>query len=272
MLGNNLDNRFVKVKVVGVNTVGKEKLSGGLAALNCILEKNLPGVNYLAVDRNDIKNLDGCNTIHKLRLLDRADEQNLVQKLRGADMIFVVAEEVWENIKAVALAAHCAKKVGVPVIFIAGGNFEDAEDEIIFDALIKLPNKNFEFDSSKVVENFIEAVTLDGQPKIDVKIISETVAEGGAIIGYGERDGKNSVVKAAKAALEHAENSAENFKTAKKILFNVTAAKGNLSLEEAQKLSRLIKRRAPDAEISFGFSIDDWLVSKVKFLLIAASV
>ena len=272
MLGNNLDNRFVKVKVVGVNTVGKEKLSGGLAALNCILEKNLPGVNYLAVDRNDIKNLDGCNTIHKLRLLDRADEQNLVQKLRGADMIFVVAEEVWENIKAVALVAHCAKKVGVPVIFIAGGNFEDAEDEIIFDALIKLPNKNFEFDSSKVIENFIEAVTLDGQPKIDVKIISETVAEGGAIIGYGERDGKNSVVKAAKAALEHAENSAENFKTAKKILFNVTAAKGNLSLEEAQKLSRLIKRRAPDAEISFGFSIDDWLVSKVKFLLIAASV
>ena len=75
----------------------------------------------------------------------------------------------------------------------------------------------------------------------------------------------------AKAALEHAENSAADFKAANKILFNITAAKGNLSLEEAQKLSRLFKRHAPQAEISFGFSIDDWLVDKVKFLLIAAS-
>ena len=89
-------------------------------------------------------------------------------------------------------------------------------------------------------------------------------------MGYSERDGKNSVVKAAKAALEHAETTADNFKAAKKILFNVTATRGNLSLEEAQKLSRLFKRHAPQAEIYFGFSIDDWLVDKVKFLLIAA--
>ena len=263
------DNLFIKVKIVGVNTTNTEKISGGLAAVNCLLEKNLQGVNYFAVDRHDIKNLDGCNTKHKLRLLDMADERNLVRTLRGADMIFVVADEVWENIKAVALAAHCAKKVGVPVIFIAGGNFQDAEDEIIFDAVIKLPSENFERESAKVIENFIEAVTLDGQPKIDVKAISEIVKEGAAIVGYGERKGRNAVVKAAKSALEHAQNSGEKFSAAKKILFNVTATKGNFSLEEAQKLSKLINRRAPHAEISFGFSIDDWLVDKVKFLLIA---
>ena len=269
MFDNRFDNQFVKIKVVGVNTAGNEKISGGLSALNCMLEQNLPGVNYLAVDRQDVKNLDGCKAIHKFRLLNFDDEQILTENLRGADMIFVVADEVWENVKAVALAAHCAKKVGVPVIFIAGGNFEDAEDEIIFDALIKLPSKNFEFDSGKVVKNFIEAVTLPGQPKIDVKAIAELVKDSGAIVGYGERDGKNAVVKAAKAALEHAENSADDFKAANKIFFNITAAKGNLSLEEAQKLSRLFKRHAPQAEISFGFSIDDWLVDKVKFLLVA---
>ncbi len=268
VLGN-FENQFVKVKVVGVNTAG-EKFSSGVAALNQMLEQNLPGVKYFAVDRHDVKNLDGCKAIHKFRLLDTADEKILTEALRGADLIFVVAEAVWENIKVVALAAHCAKKIGVPVIFIAGGNFDDAEDEIIFDALTKLPEKNFEFDAGKVVENFVEAVTLDGQPKIDVKAISETVKESAAIIGYGEREGKNAVVKAAKAALDHAESSEENFKAAKKILFNVTAAKGNLSLEEAQKLSKLFKRRAPHAEISFGFSIDDWLVQKVKFLLLAA--
>ena len=269
MFENSINNRFVKVKVIGVNTADNEKISGGLAAVNYMLGKNLQGVNYLAVDRHSVKNLAACKAIHKFRLLNSEDEKNLTENLRGADLIFIAADEVWENIKLVALVAHCAKRIGVPVIFIAGGNFEDAEDEIIFDALIKLPSKNFEFDAGKVVQNFIEAVTLTGQPKLDVRGIAEFVKNSSAVVSYGERDGKNAVVKAAKAALEHAENSEENFKTVEKILFNVTAAKGNLSLEEAQKLSRLIKRHAPKAEISFGFSIDDWLVDKVKFLLVA---
>ena len=270
VLGNNLDNLFVNIKVVGVNTVSNEKISGGISALNYMLEQNLQGVKYFAVDRQDVKNLDDCKTKHKFRLLDMADERTLVRALRGADLIFVVADEVWENIKVVALAAHCAKKIGAPVIFIAGGNFEDAEDEIIFDALMKLPSKNFEFDACKVVQNFVEAVTFDGQPKIEIKGISETVKDSAAIVSYGEREGKNAVIKAAKAALKHAETSTENFKASKKILFNITAAKGNLSLEEAQKLSNLFTRHAPKAEVSFGFSIDDWLVQKVKFLLVAA--
>jgi len=270
MLGTTLDNRFIKIKVLGVNTSSNEKISGGLTALNYMLEKNLSGVNYLAVDRHDVANLAECKVTHKFRLLDMADERELVRALRGADLIFLVATDVWENVKAVAIAAHCAKKIGAPVILIAGGNFDDAEDEIIFDAVAKLPAKNFEFDAGKIVSNFIEAVTLDGQPKLGVKNFSGLLKESANIVGYGERDGKNSVIKAAKAAIEHAESSTENFKAATKILFNVTAAKGNLSLEEAQKLSNLLKRHAPRAEISFGFSFDDWLVDKVKFLLVAA--
>lgn len=269
MLGSNLDNRFVKIKVLGVNTADDGKISGGLSALNYMLEKNLDGVNYLAVDRHDVANLAECRAAHKFRLLDMADERELIHALRGADMLFVVAADVWENIKTVALAAHCAKKVGVPVIFVAGGNFDDAEDEIIFDALVKLPAKNFEIDAGKVIENFIEAVASDGQPKLAVKNFAEIAADSSCIVGYGERDGKNAVIKAAKAAIEHAENSAE-IKSATKILFNVTAAEGNLSLEEAQKISNLLKRHAPGAEVSFGFSFDNWLVDRVKFLLVAA--
>lgn len=265
----NRSNTFIKIKVVGINT-GDKNFSGGLAALNCLLEKNLPGVNCLAVDRHDTANLVGCNAAHKFRLLNSDDEIFFTNNLRGADMIFIAADNVWENIKLVALTAHCAKKIGVPVIFIAGGNFDDAEDEIIFGALMKLPSKNFEFDAAKVIENFIETVTLDGQPqpKLDVKNFSDLLKDSTAIVGYGERDGKNAAVKAAKTAIEHAETSAENFKDAKKILFNVTAATGNLSLEEAQKLTSLLKRHAPHAEISFGFTINDWLVDKVKFLLV----
>ena len=266
----NHSNRFVKVKVVGINTAVNKNFSGGLFALNCLLEKNLQSVNCLAVDRHDIANLSDCKA-RKFRLLNTDDEKTLTDNLRGAEIIFIVAEEVWENIKLVALTAHCAKKIGVPVIFIACGNFEYAEDEIIFDALIKLPRKNFEFDTTKIIQNIIETITPDGQPqpKLDVEIFAELFKESQAVIGYGERDGKNAVVKAAKAALEHAETTADNFKTAEKILFNVTAAKSNLSLEEAQKISGLIKRHAPRAEILFGFTNDDWLGDKVKFLLVA---
>ena len=153
------ENNSIMVKVAAVKT---RENSSSLSAVNHMLEKNLANVNYLAVDRQDVKNLEACKTKNKFRLLNRADEQNLVQALRGADLIFIIADEVWENIKAVALVAHCAKKVGVPVIFIAGGNFEDAEDEIIFDELIKLPNKNFEYDSGKIVEEFIEAAKCAG--------------------------------------------------------------------------------------------------------------
>ena len=158
MFENSFDSRFVKI--IGVNTADNGKTSGGIAAVNYMLEKNLPDVNYIAVDRWDVKNLDSCKAIHKFRLLNLEDEKILTANLRGADLIFIVADEVWENITAVALVAHCAKKTGVPVIFIAGGNFEDAEDEIIFDTLIKLPSKNFEFDSGKVVQNFIEAMKI----------------------------------------------------------------------------------------------------------------
>lgn len=270
MFGNNHNNQYIKIKIVGVNTTGDEKFSGGLSALNYMLEKNFSGVNYFAVDRHDIANLAACNVAHKFRLLDMADERTLIRNLRGADMIFIAATDVWENIKLVALTAHCAKKIGAPVILVAGGNFDDAEDEIIFDAAVKLPEKNFEFDAGKIIGNFIDTVTLDGQPKLAVKNFSEIVSNSACIIGYGERDGKNAVIKAAKAAIEHAENSTDNFKSAEKILFNVTAAKNNFSLEEAQKISRLLKRHAPRAEISFGFSTDDWSADKAKFLLVAA--
>ena len=269
MLGRNFYNLFAKIKVIGVNTTSGEKISGGLAAVNYMLNESLSGVKCFAVDRHDTDNLAACKVANKFRLLDRDDELNLTENLRESDLIFIVADDIWENIKLVALTAHCAKKIGVPVIFIAGGNFDDAEDEIIFDAVIKLPSKNFDADACKVVENFVEAIALPGQPNLYIKRLDELLSNSAAIIGYGERDGKNSVVKATKAAIEHAENTADNFKATKKILFNVTASKANLSLEEAQKISNLLKRHAPQAEIAFGFSIADWLVDKVKILLIA---
>ena len=60
MLGNSFDNKFIKIKVLGVNTASDGELSGGLTALNFMLEKSLSGVNYLAIDRHDKNNLVAC--------------------------------------------------------------------------------------------------------------------------------------------------------------------------------------------------------------------
>lgn len=267
MLGNNFNNKFIKIKILGVNTAEDGELSGGLEALNCILEKNLPGVNCLAIDQHDKINLVACKAAHKFRLLDMADERTLIRNLRGTDLIFVVVDEVWENIKVAAITAHCAKKSGATVILVAGGNFQDAEDEIIFDAVIKLPSEDFAATAAKIVESFIAAITLPGYPKLDFTTLSEFVKDSAVIVGYGEA--KNSVAFAANRALKHLITE-DNFKSSSRILFNVTAPKEKFSLDRAEKLSKLIKRHAPDAEISFGFSVDDWLVRKVKFLILVA--
>jgi len=268
VLGNNANNQFMNIKIIGVNTADDGELSGGLAAINYMLKKNLPGLNYLAIDRQDRYNLVACNAAHKFRLLGMADERALIRSLRGTDLIFVIADEVWENIKTVATTAHCAKKAGVATILIAGGNFQDAEDEIIFDAVVKLPSENFDSEAAKIVENFIESMTLTGYPKLDLKTLADFVKDSAANVGYGEA--KYSVVRAAKRAIEHVESSTENFQATKKILFNVTAPKEKFPLVSAQKISNLLKDHAPDAEFLFGYSVDDWLVRKVKFLLLAA--
>ena len=268
MLGNNANNQFMNIKIIGVNTADDGELSGGLAAINYMLKKNLPGLNYLAIDRQDRYNLVACNAAHKFRLLGMADERALIRSLRGTDLIFVIADEVWENIKTVATTAHCAKKAGVATILIAGGNFQDAEDEIIFDAVVKLPSENFDSESANIVETFIAAMTLSGYPKFDFRTVAEFVKDSSAIVGYGEA--KNSVVFAANRALKHLESTEDTFKASKRILFNVTAPKEKFSLDKAEKLPKLMKRYAPDAEFLFGYSVDDWLVRKVKFLIIAA--
>lgn len=267
MLGNSFNNKFIKIKVLGVNTASDGELSGGLASINCMLEKNLPGVNYLAIDRHDKNNLVACRAAHKFRLLDMADERTLIRNLRGTDLIFVVADEVWENIKAVAIAAHCAKKSGATMILIAGGNFQDAEDEIIFDAVMKLPSEDFAAEAAKIVEAFIEMITLPGYPKLDLRTLAEFVKNSASIVGYGEA--KNSVAFAANRALKNL-STEDNFKASKRILFNVTASKEKFSLDRAEKLPKLLKRHAPAAEVSFGFSVDDLLARKVKFLILAA--
>ena len=268
MLGNSFDNKFIKINVLGVNTASDGELSGGLTALNFMLEKSLPGVNYLAIDRHDKNNLVACRAAHKFRLLDMADERTLIRNLRGTDLIFVVADEVWENIKAVAIAAHCAKKSGATMILIAGGNFQDAEDEIIFDAVMKLPSENFAAEAANIVESFLAAMTLPGYPKLDFRTFAEFIKDSASIVGYGEA--KNSVAFAANRALKNLTSTEDTFKASTRILFNVTAPKEKFSLDRAEKLPKLVKRYAPAAEVSFGFSVNDLLVRKVKFLILAA--
>ncbi|MCR5833617.1 MAG: hypothetical protein K6G55_03100 [Selenomonadaceae bacterium] len=201
-------NQFANIKFVGVNTTRVEKFFGGLSAFNYVANEKIPCVECLAVDGRDIDNLVDCRADKKFRLLNVVDEKIFIDGMRGAEIIFVFAENVWENIRTVALAAHCAKKIGVPVIFIAGGNFEDAEDEIIFDALVKLPNEDFAENTCKIIRVFVDVLTHDNQMTPDFETFKAAIKNSAAVIDYVEGTKKFSA-ESVKSFIESVRSSQE---------------------------------------------------------------
>lgn len=148
------------------------------------------------------------------------------------------------------------------LIFIAGKENFDAEILKSSGALIiKIPSdkNNFEEFSYKLVKNFVEIFTLPGYPKIGFPKIFETE---GNWVDFAE--GATPI-----DALKNIIHATENFGDAEKILFNVTTSAGNFSCEDAEEIVNFLGRLAPNAEISFGCSIDDFINGAAKIILIA---
>ncbi len=64
-------------------------------------------------------------------------------------------------------------------------------------------------------------------------------------------------------------HATEDFGESKKILFNVTTSAGNFSCEDADEIVNFLQRLAPNAEISFGCSIDNFIGDEAKIVLMA---
>lgn len=177
------------------------------------------------------EDISQAKTLKEHKIL-KSDTEKFLKEIGKADLIFIVGE----------------KDFYVDILKDSGA------------LIIKIPHKdNFEEFSYKLVKNFVEIFTLPGYPKIDFPKIYEVA---GNFIDFAENSTPID-------AMQNVIHATENFGESKKILFNVTTSAGNFSCEDADEIVNFLQRLAPNAEISFGCSIDNFIGDEAKIVLMA---
>lgn len=213
-----------------IKVVGTD--AAGISTVNYMLKKNMQGINFFAF-ADDVSK---AKTFKDHKFL-KSDTEKFLSEMSDANLIFIVGKE---NFDTDILKSSGALTVKVP------------SDK----------NNSEEF-SYKLVKNFVEIFTLPGYPKIDFPKLYEVMEnEGKNIVGFSEGfepvEGIKDIMNTTKKVID-----------AKKILFNITTSAGNFSCEDAEEIVNFLSRIAPNAEISFGCSIDNFIDNEAKIILIA---
>lgn len=300
------------IKVVGVG-------GGGSNAVSTMIEGGMTGVEFI-VANTDIQALNANKAATKLQLgLDltkglgaganpdigrRAAIESyneIVEKLEGADMVFVTAGMGGgTGTGGAPVVAKIARELGALTIGVVtkpfmfegkkrGKHAENGLQELRenVDTLIVIPNQKLltiAAEKTPLLETFKKAdevllqavkgisdlINIRGLINLDFADIRTVMKEKGmAIMGTGRAKGDNRAVEAATAAISSP--LLENIKIdgATGIIINVTGG-ADLSLYEVNEASTLITEAAhEDAEIIFGAVIDDSLGDEVRVTVIA---
>jgi cell division protein FtsZ len=300
-------NYLAVIKVVGVG-------GGGVNAVNRMIDAGLRGVEFIAVNTDaqallmsdaDVK-LDvgreltrglgaGANPeIGAQAARDHRDE--IVEVLKGADMVFVTAGEGGgTGTGAAPIIAEVAKELGVvtrPFTFEGRKRSMQAEQGIAelkakVDTLIVIPNDRLlqiadNNTSVKQAFSLADEVLLQGTQGItdlimtpglinldfaDVRTVMHDA--GSALMGIGTARGENRALEAAKSAISSPLLEA-SIEGARGVLLMV-AGGSDLGLFEVNEAADVITKAAHiDANIIFGAVIDDNLGDEVKVTVIAA--
>ncbi|MCB0370804.1 MAG: cell division protein FtsZ [Bdellovibrionales bacterium] len=300
------------IKVVGVG-------GGGSNAVSTMIEAGMTGVEFI-VANTDIQALNSNKAATKLQLgLDltkglgaganpdigrRAAIESyneIVEKLEGADMVFVTAGMGGgTGTGGAPVVAKIARELGALTIGVvtkpfmfegkkrgkhAEGGLQELRENV--DTLIVIPNQKLltiAAEKTPLLETFKKAdevllqavkgisdlINIRGLINLDFADIRTVMKEKGmAIMGTGSAKGDSRAVEAATAAISSP--LLENIKIdgATGIIINVTGG-ADLSLYEVNEASTLITEAAhEDAEIIFGAVIDDSLGDEVRVTVIA---
>ncbi len=300
------------IKVVGVG-------GGGSNAVSTMIEANMNGVEFI-VANTDIQALTHNKAPGKIQLgLDltkglgaganpdvgrRAAIESyneIVEKLEGADMVFVTAGMGGgTGTGGAPIVAKIARELGAltigvvtrPFVFEgkrrqkhAEGGLAELKENV--DTLIVIPNQkllSISGDKTPLTETFKKAdevllqavkgisdlINIRGLINLDFADIRTVMqAKGLALMGTGYAKGENRAVEAATAAISSP--LLENIKIdgATGIIINVTGGL-DLSLYEVNEASTLITEAAhEDAEIIFGAVIDENMKDEVRVTVIA---
>jgi cell division protein FtsZ len=308
----NPTNYLAVIKVVGIG-------GGGVNAVNRMIDAGLRGVEFIAIntDAQALLMSDADVKLDVGRELTRglgagadpdlgrraADDHRdeIVEVLKGADMVFVTAGEGGgTGTGGAPIVAQVAKELGAltigvvtrPFTFEGRRRSQQAEDGITglkeeVDTLIVIPNDRLlqiaNGETSVVdafsladevllqgVQGITDLITTPGLINLDFADVRTVMKDAGsALMGIGKARGESRSLEAAKFAISSPllEASVDG---ARGVLL-MLAGGSNLGLFEVNEAADVITQAAhPDANIIFGAVIDDSLGDEVKVTVIAA--
>lgn len=300
------------IKVVGVG-------GGGSNAVSTMIESGMTGVEFI-VANTDIQALNANKASNKIQLgLDltkglgaganpdvgrRAAIESyneIVEKLEGADMVFVTAGMGGgTGTGGAPVVAKIARELGALTIGVvtkpflfegkkrgkhAEGGLQELKENV--DTLIVIPNQkllSIAAEKTPLLDTFKKAdevllqavkgisdlINIRGLINLDFADIRTVMSSKGiAIMGTGSATGDNRAVEAATAAISSPLLENVKIDGATGIIINVTGG-SDLSLYEVNEASTLITEAAhEDAEIIFGAVIDESMGDEVRVTVIA---
>lgn len=312
MLDFDMDlDQFANIKVIGVG-------GGGNNAVNRMIDAGLKGVEFITVNTDSQalflsqagqkiqignKLTKGLGAGANPEIGEKAAEESrdeLIQALRGADMVFVTAGMGGgTGTGAAPVVAEVAKEIGALTVGVVTKPFTfegrkrqlQAEKGIAnlkskVDTLITIPNDRLlqviDKQTSIVeafriaddvlrqgVQGISDLIAVPGLINLDFADVKTIMTEtGSALMGIGSATGENRASEAARLAISSPllETSIEG---AKGVLLNITGG-SSLGLFEVNEAAEIIAQAAdPEANIIFGAVIDEELKDEVRVTVIA---
>ncbi|QDK38954.1 cell division protein FtsZ [Bdellovibrio sp. NC01] len=305
-------NIGANIKVVGVG-------GGGSNAVSTMIASEMSGVEFI-VANTDIQALNANKSPNKIQLgLDltkglgaganpdvgrRAAIESyneIVEKLEGADMVFVTAGMGGgTGTGGAPIVAKIARELGALTIGVvtkpfqfegkkrgkhADAGLQELKENV--DTLIVIPNQkllSIAAEKTPLLETFKKAdevllqavkgisdlINIRGLINLDFADIRTVMSSKGiAIMGTGAAKGENRAVEAATAAISSPLLENVKIDGATGIIVNITGG-ADLSLYEVNEATTLITEAAhEDAEIIFGAVIDESMGETVRVTVIA---
>ena len=312
---NLFQNLGAKIKVVGIGGAGGN-------AVNSMIDENIGGVEFIAIN-SDFQDLQqskaqriiqiGKNIAKGLGVggdpalgsdCAKADQNDIMEAVQGADMVFVTAGMGGgTGTGASPVVAKLARESGALTIAIVTKPFEfEAEKRLVqaeqgikdltqeVDSIIVIPNDKLNevqqitgiLESFKAADNVLaravrgiaDIIVGSGFINVDFADVKKIMQESGgkALMGTGDGEGTSRAVEAAENAITSPllEDISINGSTG--ILINVTAS-SNFTIDELNEACNHIKAKASsDVELIFGLVIDETMGEKVRITVIATGI
>lgn len=306
-----MDN-FAKITVVGVG-------GGCIDAVNNMIEQGLENVGFIAIDsepetllksaapkRVQIGAKKGTNDHHSETSVGLAEEsrEDILEALRGADMVFVVAGlDGGTGSGAATVVAGCARELGALTVALVTEAFHVKEKDAASKAASVIDKLKEQADAVitvsrqclweingqdtsieeavraadnifyQIVKGIGDIIGQSGSVNLDFADVKSILANSGtAFIGFGEAAGEKASLAAVKAAIESP--LLKGLKGARAILMNIVGSSRSIGgMVEVNEAATAIQELAhQDAEIIWGVTTDEAMGEKASVIVIATKL